>query len=122
VPPPDGMAIRIALMLGGTPVLAVGVGLYISAGLGPGPRDGVMTGLARRGHPIWLVRGGIEAAALVAGWLLGGTVGVGTIVSVITIGPLVHLSVGHFGGVASTPAPPATVGTDERLVPAPADD
>jgi uncharacterized membrane protein YczE len=95
--PPDDTTLRIILMLAGTPLLALGVGLYIGAGLGPGPRDGLMTGMARRGHPVWMVRGGIELTALAGGWLLGGTVGVGTVVSVAAIGPLVHLSVDRFG-------------------------
>jgi uncharacterized membrane protein YczE len=114
VPAPEALAVRIVLMLAGLPVLAAGVGLYISAGMGPGPRDGVMTGLARRGHPVWLVRGAIEASALLTGWLLGGTVGIGTIVSVVGIGPLVHLSVDRFG--ALTPLP-GIAGTADTAVP-----
>lgn len=65
--------------------------LYIGAGLGPGPRDGLMTGLARRtGWPIRRVRTGIELTVLAAGWLLGGTVGVGTVLYAFAIGPLVQ--------------------------------
>jgi uncharacterized membrane protein YczE len=116
VPPPAGTAARVALMLAGTPVLAAGVGLYLSADLGPGPRDGVMTGLVRRGHPTWVVRSGIEATALLAGWLLGGTVGVGTLVSVVTIGPLVHLSLECFGATPPTArAPTATAGRPDEI-------
>jgi len=81
--------IRWVLMLGGTVVIAIGSGLYIGVGLGPGPRDGLMTGIARRGIPIGLARGGIEVTVLVAGWLLGGTVGFGTLVFAFGIGPLV---------------------------------
>jgi uncharacterized membrane protein YczE len=81
---------RWALMLGGTVLFGVGSGLYIGAGLGAGPRDGVMTGLARRGWPVGVVRTGIELSVLVGGWLLGGTVGIGTLVFAFGIGPLVH--------------------------------
>jgi uncharacterized membrane protein YczE len=81
---------RWALMLGGTVLFGVGSGLYIGAGLGAGPRDGVMTGLARRGWPVGVVRTGIELSVLVGGWLLGGTVGIGTVVFAFGIGPLVH--------------------------------
>jgi uncharacterized membrane protein YczE len=78
------------LMLGGVVAFGAGSGLYIGAGLGPGPRDGVMTGLARRGWPVGVVRTAIELSALGGGWLLGGTVGVGTVVFALGIGPLVH--------------------------------
>lgn len=66
------LVIRIALMLGGVVVVAVGSGLYIGAGLGPGPRDGLMTGLGKRGVSIRVARTGIELAVLVIGVLLGG--------------------------------------------------
>lgn len=91
VPPVDPLAARWALMLAGPVVVAVGSGLYIGAGLGPGPRDGLMTGLARRGLPVGPVRGGIELAVVILGWMLGGTVGLGTVVFTLGIGPLVHL-------------------------------
>jgi uncharacterized membrane protein YczE len=68
-------------------------GCYIGAGLGPGPRDGLMTGLARRGYSIRIVRTGIEVAVLAIGWLLGGTVGVGPLLYAVTIGPLAHVFV-----------------------------
>ena len=78
---------RVAAMLIGAWLFGPGSGWYIGAGLGPGPRDGLMTGLARRGVPVAVARGGIEITVLVIGWLLGGTVGVGTIVFTATIGP-----------------------------------
>lgn len=77
------------LLVGGTLVVAVGSGLYIGAGLGPGPRDGLMTGLGHRGIPIGLARAAIEVSVLVVGWLLGGTVGIGTVVFAFGVGPLV---------------------------------
>ena len=70
---------------------------YIGAGLGPGPRDGLMTGLVRRtGRSVRLVRTSIEAGVLVAGAALGGTVGIGTVVYAVSIGPLVHLLLPRF--------------------------
>lgn len=86
----ESMALRWLAMLGGVVLVAIGSGFYIGAGLGPGPRDGLMTGLARRGIPIAWNRAGIEIAALVSGWLLGGTVGAGTLVFAVGMGPLVQ--------------------------------
>ncbi len=80
---------RWALLVAGLAVIGLGSGLYIGAGMGPGPRDGLMTGIARRGYRIGVVRTAIEVAVLVAGWLLGGTVGVGTVAFSFGIGPLV---------------------------------
>lgn len=79
VPDLTSMWTRVAA-LGVAPVLiGLGSGLYIGAGLGPGPRDGLMTALERRGLPIWLARTVIEATALAVGWVLGGDVGLGTV-------------------------------------------
>lgn len=89
-PEPDLLAVRVATMLAGIGLLGVGIGMYIGAGLGPGPRDGVMTAFAARGHSIRLVRTLIELAALVLGALLGGAVGLGTILFAVGIGPIVH--------------------------------
>jgi uncharacterized membrane protein YczE len=93
VPTPHGLGLRAATMLSGVVLNGIATGLYIGAGLGPGPRDGLMTGLAARGHSIRLVRTGIELTVLVTGWLLGGTVGVGTVVYALGIGPLAHVFV-----------------------------
>lgn len=82
---------RWVLLLGGVLVIAVGTGLYIGAGLGPGPRDGLMTGLGTKGIPIGLARGGIEITVLILGYLLGGTVGVGTVIFAFGVGPLVQI-------------------------------
>ena len=76
-------------MAGGIMLIGLGSGLYIGAGMGPGPRDGLMTGLARRGLSIGAVRTGLEVSVLAVGWLLGGTVGAGTVAFALAIGPLV---------------------------------
>src|SRR5947209_10972833 len=82
---------RIACLAAGVVLNGVATGAYIGAGLGPGPRDGLMTGLAARGHSIRVVRTGLELSVLATGWLLGGTVGVGTLVYAVSIGPLAHV-------------------------------
>jgi uncharacterized membrane protein YczE len=79
------------MLVGGTLLVALASGLYLGTAFGPGPRDGLMTGLHRRlGWPIWLCRLLVESTVLIAGWLLGGTVGVGTVIFAVCIGPLVH--------------------------------
>lgn len=88
---PGWMAMRWVFLLGGIVMIGVGSGYYIGAGLGPGPRDGLMTALARRGWPIGAVRTGIEVTVLGLGWLLGGTVGVGTVLFALGIGPLIQV-------------------------------
>ncbi|MDP9070382.1 MAG: hypothetical protein M3N68_03670 [Actinomycetota bacterium] len=95
VPEPTAAAARWTAMVSGVVLFGLGSGLYIGAGLGPGPRDGLMTALASRGHSLRLVRTVIELSALVAGWALGGTVGVGTVVFALGIGPLVQLFLGR---------------------------
>lgn len=103
----EPMWLRIVLMLGGIVLFAVGTGFYIGAGLGPGPRDGLMTGLARRGLRIGPVRVAIEVSALVIGWFLGGTVGVGTVLFAFGVGPLVEILLPRLSfEPENAPAPP----------------
>jgi uncharacterized membrane protein YczE len=80
---------RIPFMVVGVLIVGIGSGFYIGAGLGPGPRDGLMTGLAARGIPVSLARTSIELTVLFLGWLLGGTIGVGTLFFALSIGPIV---------------------------------
>ncbi|MFE9099256.1 membrane protein YczE [Actinomadura geliboluensis] len=91
LPAPDALAFRWGFLVVAVLVGGVATGCYIGAGLGPGPRDGLMTGIAARGHSIRVVRTGIELAVLAAGWLLGGTVGLGTVLYALAIGPLTHV-------------------------------
>jgi uncharacterized membrane protein YczE len=92
VPAQHDMAIRIAMMIGGVASSGAATGLYICAGLGPGPRDGLMTGLVRRtGGSTRLIRTGIECCVLIVGWALGGTVGIGTVLYPVAIGPLAQV-------------------------------
>lgn len=90
LPQPESVFVQVPMMLGGVLVVAIGSGLYIGSGLGPGPRDGLMTGLAARGIPLRVARTGIEVTVLVVGWFLGGQVGVGTVAFAVLIGPLVQ--------------------------------
>src|SRR6201981_1069905 len=90
---PHDMVARIACLLCGVLLNGIATGAYIGAGLGPGPRDGLMTGLAARGHSIRVVRTGIELTVLVTGWLLGGTVGVGTRAYRVRVGPIAHVTI-----------------------------
>jgi uncharacterized membrane protein YczE len=121
LPTPSGLPVRVAMMLGAVVLNALSTVLYIGAGMGPGPRDGLMTGLvARTGLSVRLVRTSIEATVLAVGWLLGGTVGIGTVVYAFGIGPLVQLilrltprgwlDLGDFGARTAASAPePAEV-------------
>ena len=85
---------QVLLFAAGLALLAVATGLYIGAGYGPGPRDGLMTGINKRwGTPIWLVRTVIELTVLAIGWMLGGSVGFGTIAFALLIGPMCNLTI-----------------------------
>ncbi|WP_433722612.1 YczE/YyaS/YitT family protein [Nocardia sp. CA-129566] len=88
----DALPVRVGAMAAAVVLNAVATVLYIGAGMGPGPRDGLMTGLVRRtGWSVRLVRTGIEVSVLATGWLLGGSVGVGTVVYAFGIGPLIQV-------------------------------
>lgn len=90
MPTPHAWWLRWGEMLAGVALNGVATGAYIGAGMGPGPRDGVMTGYAARGHSIRVVRTSMELTVLSVGWLLGGTVGIGTAAYALLIGPLAH--------------------------------
>lgn len=91
IPPAQTLPTGAVLLLLGVVLNGVATGAYIGAGLGPGPRDGLMTGLVRRtGGSVRVIRTSIEVTVLAIGWLLGGTVGFGTLVYALSIGPIVH--------------------------------
>jgi uncharacterized protein len=94
LPETDDIAARAALLLGGIALVSLGSGLYLTTRLGPGPRDGLMTGLSRRtGRSLRLWRTVIEASALIGGWALGGVAGIGTVAFAALIGPGVQFAV-----------------------------
>lgn len=106
VPDAHGLAVRIPLLLAGILLNGAATGLYISANFGPGPRDGLMTGLHRlTGRSIRLMRTAIEVAVVATGFALGGTVGIGTLLYALAIGPLAQLFLRVFA------APPASGGS-----------
>lgn len=113
VDPPSSLAVRIALAAGGIVVNAVATAAYVGVHLGPGPRDGLMTGLVRRtGRGVGLVRTSIEVAVVVSGWMLGGTVGVVTVVYALAIGPLVQPLLPRLTVLpGGPPQPPAITGS-----------
>lgn len=91
LPAPHGLALRLVLMVGGIVGGALATAMYIGAQLGPGPRDGLMTGLHRRtGRPIGVVRTLLEVSVVLIGWALGGRLGIGTLLYAVAIGPLVQ--------------------------------
>lgn len=97
VPEFESLFVRVPLFFAGLIAVALGTGLYIGASFGPGPRDGLMTGLNRRtGLPIWVVRTGLELIVLVIGWFMGGNVGLGTVIFALFIGPLAQPALQRF--------------------------
>lgn len=108
MPDPRSIAVRWTYLVVGIALNGVATGAYIGAALGPGPRDGLMVGLAERGHSIRVVRTLIEVSVLGIGFALGGTVGVGTVLFALTIGPIAHVTIPFFARTA-----PAA--RDERL-------
>lgn len=94
IPEQTDLVTRIILFAGGLALVAVATGLYIGARFGPGPRDGLMTGIHHKfGWKIWIVRTAIEVTVLTIGWLLGGNVGVGTLAFALLIGPMVNVTI-----------------------------
>ncbi|MFF0724536.1 YitT family protein [Streptomyces sp. NPDC004134] len=109
LPDVHGLVLQIPQMLAGVALNGVATGLYISARYGPGPRDGLMTGLHRRtGLSVRLVRTLIEIAVLASGWALGGAVGAGTVVYALAIGPLAQYFLRVFALPEPAPAGPET--------------
>ena len=100
--------VQVLVFAGGLALLAIATGLYIGARLGPGPRDGLMTGLVRRtGWLIWIVRTGLEVTVLTIGWILGGQVGIGTLAFALLIGPMVNITL----PLLTVPTRPAVAST-----------
>jgi uncharacterized membrane protein YczE len=95
IPTAVAVPTQLALMLGGVVVIGLGSAIYLSADLGPGPRDGLMTGLHHRfGWSIRRARTAVELSVLLAGWALGGTIGIGTVVFALGIGPVIQVFLG----------------------------
>lgn len=90
VPQPDNLWLDAAMLVGGILLIGLASGMYIGANLGPGPRDGLMTAIARRGPSIRATRWGLEIVVLIVGIVLGGTFGIGTIAFAFLIGPIVQ--------------------------------
>lgn len=122
LPAPDPLAVRIAFLVCGVAGNGIATGLYIGARLGPGPRDGLMTGFValKPGRSIRLVRTTIEVTVLAVGWLLGGTVGVGTVLYAVSIGPLAHVFIPLFTvddrAPARTTSPDRVTGLPDRVL------
>lgn len=120
IPPGLDLWARMLLLPAGIVVLAIATGLYIGAHFGPGPRDGLMTGLHRvTGWRIWIVRTGIEVTVLAIGWFLGGDVGIGTLLFALTIGPLCGWAIPVFAIRRADAPAPAAASTRRPGVPEP---
>jgi len=96
LPSPKLLLIKFFYLVFGTIFFAVGVGVYVGAGLGPGPRDGIMVGISKLGPSIRVTRIAIDFTAFVVGVILGGSYGVGTIIMVLSVGPIVQFSLKKF--------------------------
>ena len=113
LPVPEGLVLRVVAMLGGVVLCAVASALYIGSQFGRGPRDGLMTGLARRtGLSLRLVRTALEVTVVALGLLLGGVAGLGTVLYAVGIGPLTQAALPWFTVALSTPGPGATPGPE----------
>lgn len=98
IPQMTSLTAQLIWLVVGLLICSVGLGLYISANLGGGPRDGLVVGLTRvSGWPFWIVRSLVEGVVLVSGWLLGGTVGLGTLLFALGIGYMLQISMKLFG-------------------------
>ncbi|WTO38444.1 hypothetical protein OG399_30575 [Streptomyces achromogenes] len=118
LPDVRSLALRVPLLVAGVVLNGMATGLYIAARFGPGPRDGLMTGLHRRtGRSVRLMRTAVEVAVVITGFLLGGTIGVGTVLYAVSIGPLAQVFLRWFA-VPSAPAGSTVVagGTPERVI------
>jgi uncharacterized membrane protein YczE len=114
--PPDGILLRLLWMAGGILLIGLGSGMYLSARFGAGPRDGLMMGLHERtGFSVRSMRTALEVLVLVVGWLMGGTVGLGTLAFAFGIGPIVQPVMQYFGGL-----PRASDARREQVVQEPA--
>jgi uncharacterized membrane protein YczE len=96
VPAPKMLIVRYVVLAAGVVLNGLATGAYIGAELGPGPRDGLTVAIAARGASLRLVRTSIEVTVLIAGWLLGGTVGIGTLAYALLIGPITHVTIPAF--------------------------
>ncbi len=96
IPEQHLLAVRIPLLVLALLGFGLGGGLYIGSGLGPGPRDGLMTAITARGHRLWVVRTVLECSVLVVGVALGGEVGIGTVLIAFSLGPLTHAGLRRF--------------------------
>jgi uncharacterized membrane protein YczE len=96
IPAPNVLVVRYAVLAAAILLNGIATGAYIGAGLGPGPRDGLTVGIAARGISLRLVRTSIEVSVLIAGWLLGGSVGIGTLAYALLIGPITHVTIPAF--------------------------
>jgi len=118
VPAPGAIWADAIVFAGGLALVALATGIYIGAELGPGPRDGLMTGLVRRtGWPIWATRTGIEVVVTAIGWALGGNVGIGTLAFALLIGPMVHVTIPWFSLRARIDAQRAQRRKETEMVP-----
>jgi len=109
VHPPRALGVRVAVLLAGVVGNGLATGFYIGAGLGSGPRDGLSVGIAARGRSLRLVRTSIEATVVITGFLLGGTVGVGTVLYALTIGPITHQTIPALAMRPETESPTSRV-------------
>lgn len=122
LPPATGLLPAVVLMVAGVVINGVSAAVYIGAQLGPGARDGLMTGLGRvLGRPVGPVRIGLEVLVLAAGWALGGPLGVGTVLYALGLGPVIQLALPHVVLAVRTPAGAASAAElDETPPPDPA--